>query len=108
MFDLKKRTRIIFAAGLIAALGAAPAASAQELKIGVVNVQALLQQAPQTKASMEALQEEFRAALCDDLNASRRATCAATRSWASCSVSCYSRSTPMRARTATTSSSATA
>ncbi|MEN7344215.1 MAG: OmpH family outer membrane protein [Pseudomonadota bacterium] len=34
-------------------------ASAQELKIGVVNIQALLQAAPQTKTAMEALQEEF-------------------------------------------------
>ncbi|MEM7763296.1 MAG: OmpH family outer membrane protein [Pseudomonadota bacterium] len=34
-------------------------ANAQELKIGVVNIQALLQAAPQTKTSMEALQEEF-------------------------------------------------
>lgn len=37
----------------------ATGASAQELKIGVVNIQALLQAAPQTKASMEALQQEF-------------------------------------------------
>ena len=34
-------------------------ASAQELKIGVVNIQALMEQAPQTKAAMDALQEEF-------------------------------------------------
>ncbi|MEL6868693.1 MAG: OmpH family outer membrane protein [Pseudomonadota bacterium] len=49
------------AAAAVLAIGvvAAPAANAQELKIGVVNVQALLQSAPQTKASMEALQEEF-------------------------------------------------
>lgn len=32
---------------------------AQEMKIGVVNIQALLQAAPQTKTSMESLQEEF-------------------------------------------------
>ena len=34
-------------------------ASAQELKIGVVNIPALLQSSPQTKAAMDALQEEF-------------------------------------------------
>lgn len=34
-------------------------ASAQELKIGVVNIPALLQNSPQTKTAMEALQEEF-------------------------------------------------
>ena len=33
--------------------------SAQELKIGVVNIPALMQRAPQTKAAMDALQEEF-------------------------------------------------
>ncbi len=37
---------------------AAPAA-AQELKIGVVNVPFLMDRAPQTKAAMDALQEEF-------------------------------------------------
>jgi len=34
-------------------------AGAQELKIGVVNIQSLMEQAPQTKSSMDALQEEF-------------------------------------------------
>tara|TARA_R110002049_G_scaffold93308_10_gene230784 strand:- start:4183 stop:4722 length:540 start_codon:yes stop_codon:yes gene_type:complete len=34
-------------------------ASAQELKIGVVNVPLLMDRAPQTKAAMDALQEEF-------------------------------------------------
>ena len=34
-------------------------ANAQELKIGVVNIQALMEQAPQTKSAMDALQEEF-------------------------------------------------
>ena len=33
--------------------------SAQELKIGVVNVPLLLERAPQTKAAMDSLQEEF-------------------------------------------------
>ena len=59
MFDLKNRARLLIGAALVATAFAAPSAMAQELKIGVVNVQALLQQAPQTKASMEALQEEF-------------------------------------------------
>jgi outer membrane protein len=46
---------------IIAALLGAVAvpASAQELKIGVVNIPALMQRAPQTKAAMDALQEEF-------------------------------------------------
>ena len=34
-------------------------ASAQELKVGVVNIPALMEAAPQTKAAMDALQEEF-------------------------------------------------
>lgn len=38
---------------------AAVPASAQELKIGVVNIPVLLQNSPQTKAAMEALEEEF-------------------------------------------------
>lgn len=44
----------------IALLGAfALPAAAQELKIGVVNVPQLLDRAPQTKAAMDDLQEEF-------------------------------------------------
>jgi outer membrane protein len=38
---------------------AALPATAQELKIGVVNVPLLMDRAPQTKAAMDALQEEF-------------------------------------------------
>ena len=34
-------------------------ANAQELKVGVVNIPILLDRAPQTKAAMDALQEEF-------------------------------------------------
>jgi outer membrane protein len=34
-------------------------ASAQEMKIGFVSLQALIERAPQTKAAMDALQEEF-------------------------------------------------
>lgn len=45
----------------ISALMAIPAAPAlaQDLKIGVVNVNALMEQAPQAKVAMDALQEEF-------------------------------------------------
>ncbi|MGI9220420.1 MAG: OmpH family outer membrane protein [Woeseiaceae bacterium] len=44
----------------IALLGAfSVPAAAQELRVGVVNIQALMEQAPQTKAAMDALQEEF-------------------------------------------------
>lgn len=46
------------AALLLFAVFAVPV-SAQELKIGVVNVQLLLERAPQTKAAMDALQDEF-------------------------------------------------
>jgi outer membrane protein len=34
-------------------------AAAQEMKIGVVSLPALIERAPQTKAAMDALQEEF-------------------------------------------------
>ena len=34
-------------------------ATAQEMKIGVVNIPVLMEQAPQTKSAMDALQEEF-------------------------------------------------
>ena len=34
-------------------------AAAQEVKIGVVNIPVLMERAPQTKAAMDALQEEF-------------------------------------------------
>ena len=34
-------------------------AGAQQIRIGVVNIQALMEQAPQTKAAMDELQEEF-------------------------------------------------
>ena len=49
--------RLVVAVALLAAI--AVPATAQELKIGVVNIPALMQRAPQTKASMDALQEEF-------------------------------------------------
>jgi outer membrane protein len=44
----------------IALLGAfSLPAAAQELKVGVVNIQALMESAPQTKSAMDGLQEEF-------------------------------------------------
>ena len=49
--------KAIMAAALVVAF-AAPAA-AQDLKIGFVSLPALIERAPQTKAAMDALQEEF-------------------------------------------------
>ncbi|MDH3546948.1 MAG: OmpH family outer membrane protein, partial [Gammaproteobacteria bacterium] len=49
--------RVAFGIALIAAF--AMPASAQDLKIGVVNIPALMERSPQTKAAMDALQEEF-------------------------------------------------
>lgn len=49
--------KTIFAIVLFAAF--ALPASAQELKIGVVNVPLLMDRAPQTKAAMDALEQEF-------------------------------------------------
>ena len=46
------------ALALLSAVFTLPAA-AQDLKIGVVNVSLLMDRAPQTKAAMDALQEEF-------------------------------------------------
>ena len=45
--------------GILLACAFALPVAAQELKIGVVNVPALLDRAPQTRAAMDALQEEF-------------------------------------------------
>ena len=53
----QKVYRMVFGIALVCAF--ALSASAQELKIGVVNIQALMEQAPQTKSAMDALQEEF-------------------------------------------------
>jgi len=51
----------LFRIGLSVALLCAVAmpASAQNLKVGVVNIPVLMERAPQTKAAMDALQEEF-------------------------------------------------
>ncbi|NNC76873.1 MAG: OmpH family outer membrane protein [Woeseiaceae bacterium] len=54
------KQNIIQAVVAIALLGAfALPATAQEVKIGVVNVPLLMDRAPHTKAAMDALQEEF-------------------------------------------------
>ena len=47
------------ALALVLASAFAMPAAAQEMKIGVVSLQALIERAPQTKATMDALQEEF-------------------------------------------------
>ena len=52
-FFAKTILATMFAAGL------SLTASAQELKIGVVNVPALMDRAPQTQVAMSALEEEF-------------------------------------------------
>lgn len=50
--------RLVFAIAFLSVM-ALPAAAQQQLRIGVVNVPALMEAAPQTKAAMDALQEEF-------------------------------------------------
>lgn len=57
MFVKQHLTRALTAIALVFALSMPLAA--QEVKIGVVNVTALMEQAPQAKAAMDALQEEF-------------------------------------------------
>ncbi len=56
-FEKQRLAKAIFAIALVCAI--ALPASAQELKIGVVNVPLLMDRAPQTKAAMDALEEEF-------------------------------------------------
>ena len=58
MSFLKQQFYRLAIVGALLGVVAVPA-SAQELKIGVVNIPALMQRAPQTKAAMDALQEEF-------------------------------------------------
>ncbi len=54
------KIQLLKAATLVAMLGAfALPASAQEVKIGVVSLQAIVERAPQTKAVMDSLREEF-------------------------------------------------
>jgi outer membrane protein len=54
-----KQCLVKVALGVAVLCAFAVPASAQELKIGVVNIPALMEQAPQTKSAMDALQEEF-------------------------------------------------
>jgi outer membrane protein len=56
-FAKQHLAKAIFAVALVCAI--ALPASAQEMKIGVVNVPLLMDRAPQTKAAMDALEEEF-------------------------------------------------
>ncbi|HEX5764929.1 MAG TPA: OmpH family outer membrane protein, partial [Woeseiaceae bacterium] len=58
MIFVQKRFLRAFAAVALMSVVSLPLA-AQEVKIGVVNVTALMEQAPQAKAAMDALQEEF-------------------------------------------------
>lgn len=57
-FFRKYIVRVGFAAALAAAF-VLPAQAQEGLKVGVVNVPVLMERAPQTKAAMDALQEEF-------------------------------------------------
>ena len=56
-FVKKQLVTAVLGVALVCAF-AVPAA-AQEMKIGVVSLQALIERAPQTKVAMDALQEEF-------------------------------------------------
>jgi outer membrane protein len=56
-FVKQQIVKVTLGLALIAAF--ALPAGAQELRIGVVNIQSLMEQAPQTKSAMDALQEEF-------------------------------------------------
>ena len=56
-FVKKQLVRVAFGIALVGAI--AFPASAQEFKIGVVNIPVLMERSPQTKAAMDALQEEF-------------------------------------------------
>jgi outer membrane protein len=56
-FMNKQLVKVVFGAAMVFVF-AMPAA-AQEVKIGFVSLQAIVERAPQTKAVMEAMQEEF-------------------------------------------------
>lgn len=58
MTSLKQPSCHLLAAAMLILFWSAPAA-AQDVKIGVVNVPVLMEQAPQAKVAMDALQEEF-------------------------------------------------
>lgn len=57
--NLAKRSTYNALAALALASAAIVPAAAQEVKIGVVNINVLMEQAPQAHVAMEALQEEF-------------------------------------------------
>jgi outer membrane protein len=54
-----KQVKVFAVLAISLAAFSSPTALAQNLKIGVVNVPALMQAAPQAKVAMDALQEEF-------------------------------------------------
>ena len=54
-----KQQLVRVAVGIAIVCAFALPASAQQLKIGVVNIPVLMERSPQTKAAMDALQEEF-------------------------------------------------
>ncbi len=54
-----KRQLVEAALGVVLACAFALPAAAQDMKIGVVSLPALIERAPQTKIAMDALQEEF-------------------------------------------------
>jgi len=56
-FVKQQMFRLVLGIALVCAF--ALPASAQQLKVGVVNIPVLMERAPQTKAAMDALQEEF-------------------------------------------------
>jgi outer membrane protein len=57
--NFARKHLVTAAIGILLVSGFSLPAAAQEVKIGVVNVPVLLDRAPQTKAAMDALQEEF-------------------------------------------------
>ena len=57
--NLVKQQLVKAVLGLVLVFAFVVPASAQDLKIGFVSLPALIERAPQTKASMDALQEEF-------------------------------------------------
>lgn len=57
--NFAKQIKVFAVLAISLAAVSSPAAFAQNLKIGVVNVPALMQAAPQAKVAMDALQEEF-------------------------------------------------
>ena len=54
-----KRQMVRAVLGLAMVIAFALPAAAQDMKIGVVSLPALIERAPQTKIAMDALQEEF-------------------------------------------------